>query len=252
MLAYLLTGATAEVAALVGLTNTVQAVVVTVLAPRQAGPGRPATAPVRVDDVRSLGALAAAAALACLCAAGIGTLVVWAASGRLDVLGFWVWWGRNTVGLVTVALIGLLGVRELRPPAPTGHRAGARDRGRGDGRHGGTRRRRLPRSGRPLARLPRPGADPARGSALPAGGGGAARRALHGLVITFTLNGQGPFAVVDDPTHRALVIQLYVLLTMAVGLALSFTRDHERRMIAELRESQAQWAVLLGSLPRPP
>nr|WP_276610620.1 PAS domain S-box protein [Kineococcus siccus] len=67
---------------------------------------------------------------------------------------------------------------------------------------------------------------------------------VHGLVVgtaavLLTLAGQGPFAlVVDDPT-RAVVVQVYVGVLTAVGLALALGRDERDALLARMADVAA-------------
>ncbi|GAB7191410.1 hypothetical protein NUM3379_21170 [Kineococcus sp. NUM-3379] len=64
--------------------------------------------------------------------------------------------------------------------------------------------------------------------------------AVHSLLtgiaaVLFTLAGNGPFATIGDDATRALVVQAYVGLVAAVGLALALGRDERDVLVAQVR-----------------
>ncbi|KQS54620.1 hypothetical protein ASG36_19220 [Geodermatophilus sp. Leaf369] len=62
----------------------------------------------------------------------------------------------------------------------------------------------------------------------------ALRTAAVSLVaVVFTLQGDGPFAAVDDVLVRAVIVQAYIALGAALGLALALNRDE--RLVLETR-----------------
>ncbi len=80
--------------------------------------------------------------------------------------------------------------------------------------------------------------------------------AVHSLVmgvaaVLFTLDGQGLFAAVDSLELRALLAQLYVLMVVVFGLALSLGRAERLKLLADLAASQraeAERAHLLNAV----
>jgi diguanylate cyclase (GGDEF)-like protein len=68
----------------------------------------------------------------------------------------------------------------------------------------------------------------------------ALRTAVVSLVaVLFTLHGHGPFAAVDDVLARAGIVQAYVAIGAALGLALAVNRDERLVLVRRLREAAA-------------
>ncbi|MCO7219249.1 diguanylate cyclase domain-containing protein [Klenkia sp. PcliD-1-E] len=66
----------------------------------------------------------------------------------------------------------------------------------------------------------------------------ALRTAVVSLVaVLFTLHGSGPFAGVDDVLARAGIVQAYVAIGAALGLALALVRDERLVLVGQLREA---------------
>ena len=64
----------------------------------------------------------------------------------------------------------------------------------------------------------------------------ALRGAAVGVVaVLFTLDGQGPFAAIDDVLVRAGIVQAYVALGAGLGLALALNRDERLVLVRRLR-----------------
>jgi signal transduction histidine kinase len=58
--------------------------------------------------------------------------------------------------------------------------------------------------------------------------------------VLWTLEGDGPYAMVADTGVRALLIQLYVGILASVGLALALTRDERDTLIQRLQASEQE------------
>jgi signal transduction histidine kinase len=79
---------------------------------------------------------------------------------------------------------------------------------------------------------------------------------VHGVVmgtcgVAFTLAGRGPFATIASIHYRALVAQGFVAMTVLTGLALAFSRlerDAANRELAEARQAAADRAELLDAV----
>ena len=79
---------------------------------------------------------------------------------------------------------------------------------------------------------------------------------LHGLLggilaVAFTLNGLGPFVIIDSVSQRALIAQVFVLMSVVTGLALAFSRSERDVALSSLRDAQretAERARLLDSV----
>ncbi len=59
------------------------------------------------------------------------------------------------------------------------------------------------------------------------------------VAVLFTLEGHGPFAAVDDVLARAGIVQAYVAIGAALGLALAVNRDERLVLVQRLREAAA-------------
>jgi len=59
------------------------------------------------------------------------------------------------------------------------------------------------------------------------------------VAVLFTLHGHGPFAAVDDVLARAGIVQAYVAIGAALGLALAVNRDERLVLVQRLREAAA-------------
>ncbi|MFI5495131.1 ATP-binding protein [Actinoplanes sp. NPDC051859] len=71
------------------------------------------------------------------------------------------------------------------------------------------------------------------------------------VAVLYTLNGDGPFANVDNNAGRALIAQAFVGMVAVVGLALALGRDERSRLLGDLRASEraaADQAATLGSI----
>lgn len=205
-----------------------------------------------LQRLADLGRIAAAA-----CLAGVAGMVSgFAAAGVLlgtlvDPPTLAVWWGRNTVALIVLTVLGLLAGQPLASAG--GPRAAAR--AVTDALRPSSWRRFLETvaltvltvvlsflifsatSGQPLAFLL---------LVMSVWAGlrfGPVVVTLHGVAmgvcgIAFTLAGDGPFGAVDSIFYRALVAQAFVAMTVLTGLALAFSRCERDAAHAELRAAR--------------
>ena len=211
-----------------------------------------------------LGRLVIAAVTASLVGAATGALGLWLTADGADASRFVVWWGRNSVSLVVITILGLLTLPPLlaaRSP---------RDLGRilYDAVHARSISRLVEaevlvacsiglyallfgqRGGESLSFLVlavsiwaglrfSPIAVMAHGMAMGATG------------LFFTLHGTGPFAGIETPYFRALAAQVFVATTVLTGLALAFSRverDNATRRLAQARRESDQRARLLSAV----
>jgi len=63
--------------------------------------------------------------------------------------------------------------------------------------------------------------------------------AVSVAAVLYTLQGQGPFAAVDDVLVRAGIVQAYVAIGAALGLALALNRDERLVLVGQLRAAAA-------------
>lgn len=244
------TGASPALAAVFVVANLVQAGLVLALArwwlPEVWGFGgrRP------LGRLAELGRLVAAGLIACLVAALVGSAGLYLTRHGGSLLTVLAWWGRNTVGVVAVGLVGLLAGPVLLPAARSGG-------WRGVARV--LRRAVCPRgSARGLEAMLLVATSVGVYLAVFAAPAGPALAFLvlvptfwagirfsplaatvHSLgcaaaAVALTLVGEGPFVAFDEVTARALVAQLCVLMTMVAGLSLAFSHAQERTVAAEL------------------
>lgn len=244
----LTTGAGLALAALFALTNVVQVGIFVLLGRRWVPHLWGFGGDRALRRLHELGGFAAAATLACGMAALVGTVGMIAVTGSGDVLDLLVWWGRNAAGLVVIALAGLLFHGSIVRPAESAGAAVQRA---------------------VSAMTP---SSPGRGIEVVAlllastvlyamvfGGANALSFAflllvptfwvgirfnplgvtLHSLVsgaaaILFTLAGTGPFVVLDQAAHQAVIAQVFVIMTVVAGLSLAFSNATEREVSAEL------------------
>lgn len=262
LLVTLTTGAALPVAVVFAVTNVLQVLVFVVVLrrwnPSLWGLGG-ADGLHRVVD---LGRIAIAAAASSTVGLSIGVLGVTATLGVPAPATLAVWWGRNTVAMIVVTVLGLL----------VGHPIAAA-RGR--------RRALLAAALTPtsVARAVEAGAligvtaslsvlifadattQPLAFLLLATSVWAGLRFApvavtLHGVGmgicgIVFTLAGQGPFAATASIPYRALVAQCFVAITVLTGLALAFSRaerDAANRELAEARRAADERARLLGAV----
>lgn len=233
---------------LLGAANLIQALVVrAVLALVDEGSvlGRPRRA---VDSTRDMRTLAIAASAAALTGAPIGTMAAWAATGDFSSSTMFSWAIRNLCGI----LVPLLAVLTIA---------------------GGHRQRRERSWQESLTSAPRAGASLELSVALLVTVGTGAVvvvapqqiplafivmgtltwvgfrfvptvAALSSLVfgtlaVVLTLEGLGPFAVVDDVAVRATVVQLFVTMTTLLVLLLAFGVSHQAALTKKLRSAEA-------------
>lgn len=244
-----LTGATTGLALLFVVTNLLQAggfvLLVRWRAPdlRHFGGHRP---PSTLAD---LGTVLTAAAAASGGAALLGQLGLGVLGMTPDLTSLLVWWGRNAAGLIVVGMLGLLVLGRLAELA--------RQR---TGRRGAPR----PALGDVVEPLVLHGIAVAlvwfifgASQVLPIGflllfatvlvaiRLGPLNVAVHTLLVgtgavVLTLAGRGPFAAVVDMSERALVAQVFVMMTIVTGLVLAFNREERNQALGELRAAQAE------------
>lgn len=71
------------------------------------------------------------------------------------------------------------------------------------------------------------------------------------VAVTFTLLGEGPFALIDDPRLASLTVQGYVLVLCLLGLFVAISRDEREELIVRLADAHAEsrhQAQLLSSI----
>ncbi|MEO5652622.1 MAG: ATP-binding protein [Marmoricola sp.] len=186
--------------------------------------------------------------MACLVAAMVGSSLVWLITGSWTPMGGLLWLGRNYVGLVGIVVLGLL----ILPSLEGREKRAPRDRRLEHGRLRIAEATVLflatgllyglvfvTFSGQPLVFLllaPTVWA----GIRLP-----PTAVVLHGLLggvlaVVFTLNEVGPFITIESVSQRALVAQIFVLMSVVTGLALAFSRSERDVALAGLRAAQAE------------
>ena len=57
------------------------------------------------------------------------------------------------------------------------------------------------------------------------------------VAVVYTIQGEGPFAAIDDVLVRAGIVQVYVAIGAALGLALALNRDERLVLVARLRDA---------------
>ncbi|GAA1476292.1 phosphate regulon sensor histidine kinase PhoR [Nocardioides aestuarii] len=61
-----------------------------------------------------------------------------------------------------------------------------------------------------------------------------------GVAVTFTLLGQGPFSLIDDPRLAALTVQGYVVMLSLLGLFVAIARDEREELIQRLAAAHSE------------
>lgn len=211
-----------------------------------------------VATLRDLAAIVGSALVACAVGAVVGgSGLALLGLQPLQALGVVVWWGRNSAGMVVVGLLALLllhcaAVRTGQVPAPP---VSSPRRTRGE-----------------LAALwaftalllfffGNPAVLPLSflllfSTVLVAARLGPLGVVTHalvvgGAVVTLTIQGRGPFAGIEDVTQRALVAQVFVVMTVLTGLVLTFSRrerDLATGELAQLQRETEERAQLFGSV----
>ncbi len=250
------TGSSTAMALVFMVANLVQVGIVVAFARRWGlAPTSPDSA-TKSHPLSSAGDLARfllAASLGCLAGVACGATGLWLADGFFSWDSTLVWWGRNVAGVLGVASFGLLlvdVVRQQRAGRPRTPEVPA-------GRH----LELLALSALTLAifLLDYVVADLPVSFLLPALTAWAGLRfgslvvATHALVggsafIAVTLLGHGPFIDVDSLYRQALLAQVFVGMTVMLGLFLAATRTEslflQGQLAASERESAAQATVL--------
>jgi signal transduction histidine kinase len=211
-----------------------------------------------------LGRLVAAAVVACLVGAATGAAALTATVGGVELQNIVVWWGRNCVSLVVIALLWLLAAPSLSAS------------GSASGMLATLRSAVRPRT---LARLVevvllvatsitlcallfgQRAAEPLSFLLLVLSVWSGLRFSpiavlVHGLSmgaagLLFTLNGNGLFAGIESEHYRALVAQVFIATTVITGLSLAFSgveRDTATRRLAAARREAYERARLLGAV----
>lgn len=252
-----LTGSSTAMAAVFVVANLLQAVVIRALLLRWSpelfaasmNPARTA-----LGSPRRLLRFLVAAALGCLIAVVVGTAGLQVFGGFFSVSSTLTWWGRNLCGVLGVGVTGILVLSRGRSWRRVGVAAPAR---------------------RPVVELTAlvcvtcalflpdlfVGYLPL-SFLLPATTVWAGMRfpsvvvALHALLagaatVWLTLVGQGPFADAPSVQLSALLAQLFVGMTLVLGLFLAMSREENSRLHAEVMDSQrrtAEQAELLAAI----
>jgi signal transduction histidine kinase len=219
---------------------------------------------VPLHRLADLGRIVAAAVLACLVGASTGAVALAATVGGVQLQSIVVWWGRNCVSLMVIALFCLL----VGPPLSRTRSAGDVLRMLGEAVRPRTPAKVLEvvlllstsvalcaalfdqRAAEPLSFLLlvlsvwaglrfSPIAVMAHGLSM----------GVAGLI--FTLHGNGLFAGIESEHYRALVAQLFIATTVLTGLSLAFSRverDTANRRLAAARREADERARLLGAV----
>lgn len=259
------TGATLPRAGIFLATNLVQVAAFVALTRRWTPHlwGLGGSAPL--DRVGDLGRLTLSAGISGIAGLATGFVSVALVLGNvLDVPTLAVWWGRNTVALIVLTVLGIL---IGAPLASAGSVRGAL---------GVVARALRPASARRLLEVVallslsvlltylvfsnatgQPLAFLVLVMSVWAGlRFGPAAVTVHGVAmgvcgIAFTLAGNGPFAVAGSVYYRAVVAQAFVAMTVLTGLALAFSRverDAANVGLAEARRAADERARLLDTV----
>jgi diguanylate cyclase (GGDEF)-like protein len=241
----LLTGEDLLVSGGLAAVNLGQAGLVVLLYRRLAG-STGAAGPLLLD-MRDLGGLLLATGIATTAGAAVGTVVLAVADGSWSVLGLVVWQARNGAAVLVVVALGLR-VRQLlltrRGPvvdgmlpfrAPGGWRAvelvlavAASVLGNVAVFHW------MPEY--PIA-FPLFALTAWVALRFDTGLTVLRTAAVSVVAVVYTLQGEGPFAAVDDVLVRAGIVQAYVALGAALGLALALNRDERLVLVVRLRDA---------------
>lgn len=200
-------------------------------------------------------ALVASCVSASLVAATLGEVGLVIDGNVAGWLSFWVWWGRNTAGMLLIVSAGLLLLAPLASMTSvsailTGLRKELLPHDRRGVVHvvllvsltsGILFEVFVHRSHEPLSFLLLFSTVVAGVWLRPPG------VTLHclvtgGVAVVLTLQGAGPFAGIVSVYERALVAQLFVMMTLVTGLLLAFSRAERDIALAELSESEARAA----------
>lgn len=246
-------------------TNVIQVLVFVVLTrlwvPHVWGLG--GTEPLqRIGDLGRLGLAASISGVAGLVVGFISAYVALGVVLEVPTLG--VWWGRNSIALIVVTVLGVL----IGQPFSRARTVRAAISMVADALRPASPRRFaevvllllltvvicfvvfIDRSGQPLTFLL---------LVMSVWAGlrfGPVAVTVHGVLmgvcgIAFTLHGEGPFASVESIHYRALVAQLFVAMTVLTGLALAFSRverDAANRELARARKAADDRAHLLDAV----
>lgn len=258
------TGAPALVAAAFVVSNVLQVSTFVVLARRWSPDVWGLGGAVPLHRLADLGRVVAGGVVACLVGASTGAVALATTVGGVQAESIVVWWGRNCVSLIVIAVFCLLiGPHLLSARSP-------RDLGRI--LYGAVRPRTL---GRLLEVVLLVAASAALYATIFGQRTAAPLSFLvlvlsvwaglrfspigvmaHGMAagaagLVFTLHGYGPFADIESEHYRALVAQLFIVTTVLTGLALAFSRverDNATRRLAAAQREADERAQLLGAV----
>jgi len=239
------TGAPVQLACVLVVTNLAQAGLFVALLRRLRpdawgfGGSRP------IHGLTDLSLVAAGAVVSSLVGATLGYLgFVWTL-GATDLSTLAAWWGRTAAGMLLLAVLGLLVLPLLSGAADareTVRRLGLLLRPRGVRQLAEVLALTVVTASLLLAIFASNTSAPLAFLLLfttvlagvrlgPVGAG------VHGLLTgavatAFTLAGTGPFAVVESMTSRALIVQVFVMMTVLTGLMLAFSRAERDEALA--------------------
>jgi signal transduction histidine kinase len=219
---------------------------------------------VPLHRLADLGRLVAAAVVACLVGAATGAAALTATVGGVEVQSIVVWWGRNCVSLVVIAILCLL----VGPPLSAARTAGnlrrtlvAALRPHGLGRALEAMLLLATSVALCVALFGQRAAEPLSFLLLVLSVWAGLRFSpiavmAHGLSmgaagLLYTLHGNGLFAGIESEYYRALVAQVFIATTVLTGLALAFSRverDTATRWLAAARRDADERARLLGAV----
>jgi signal transduction histidine kinase len=262
MLVTMTTGANLPIALVFAATNVVQVFAFVMLLRRWSPSLWGLGGTEDLHRVADLGRISTAAAFSGIAGLSIGAIGITATIGMPSLATLAVWWGRNTVALIVITVLGILIGQPLS--RARGRRTeiftaaltplSAKRAIEAGALIGGTASLSVLIFGntttQPLAFL------------LLATSVWAGLRfasvavTLHGVGmgicgIAFTLAGQGPFVAATSLPYRALVAQCFVAMSVLTGLALSFSRaerDAAYRDLVEARRAADERAQLLGAV----
>lgn len=248
------TGSTLDMAWVLMIANLAQVlVIVTILQRTLPGLGQRYDRRV-LDNPRALLRLVEAAATGCLVGVALGTLGMYLVDDFFSWSSAFIWWGRNLCGVLGVGAVGLLLLE-----------------GRAQWRAPGSQDPNIARAPELLALV---GCTTALFTIdyandflplaflLPALTVWAGMRfppltvAVHAVLsgsaaIWLTIEGKGPFALVEPIETAALLAQLFVGMTLALGLFLAMSREDNNRLQAHLiasERSETEKAELLHAV----
>jgi signal transduction histidine kinase len=219
---------------------------------------------VPLHRLGDLGRIVGISVLACLAGSLTGALALWVTQVDFPAISVLVWWGRNAVSMMVLAVFGLV----AGPPLFAA--TSLRDLGRI--LYDAARARSLGRLLETellvatsvvlyLAIFAERTAEPLSFLVLSVSIWAGLRFSpsavmVHGLAIgaaglVFTLNGVGPLAEIQSPHFRAMVAQLFMATTVLTGLSLAFSRverDQATGRLGQARRESDERARLLRAV----